>query len=433
MVDQINIFWFRRDLRLHDNHGLFKALKSGLPVLPLFIFDKDILDDLEDKNDRRINFIYQEIKNLKTELEKHGSSLLVEYGNPYDTFINLLKQYNIAKIYVNEDYEPYAIKRDQDINDLLFKENIEFRSYKDQVIFAKNDILKADQSPYTIFTPYSKKWKEKLHSIELMSYTNEKYFNSLYKTDKLSLLSLEEIGFEEVHYQFPGKILRPGIIHSYHNTRDFPAQNGTSKLSVHMRFGTISIRKLVKEVLKKNETYLNELIWREFYMMIIYHFPYVVTQSFKKKYDQISWINNETDFENWKNGSTGIPLVDAGMRELNSTGYMHNRVRMIVSSFLTKNLLIDWRWGEQYFAQKLLDYELSSNNGGWQWAAGSGCDAAPYFRVFNPEMQQKKFDPELKYVKKWIPELESSSYRKPIVDLKKTRERALKVYKSALN
>lgn len=433
MPGKINIFWFRRDLRLHDNHGLFQALQQKLPVLPVFIFDKNILDDLDNKNDLRVNFIHEQIKQIKKELETFQSSLLVKYGTPHDVFIQLMQEYAVHSVFTNEDYEPYAIARDEEVTKLLKTGNIEFYSFKDQVIFAKNDVMKADGSSYTVYTPYSRKWKEKLESSTIRVYASNKLHMNYYKTKPFRLPELDKMGFHTQQFDFPGKQPSKQLLQNYHATRNYPAIKGTSRLSVHLRFGTISIRQLVKKALESNEVFLNELIWREFYMMILYHYPHVVNHAFKKKYDQIEWLNNEEDFERWKNGTTGFPIVDAGMREMNATGYMHNRVRMIVASFLTKDLLIDWRWGESYFAQKLLDYELSSNNGGWQWAAGSGCDAAPYFRIFNPESQTKKFDPEGAYVQQWIPELDILHYAKPIVDHKFARERALKTYKKALN
>jgi deoxyribodipyrimidine photo-lyase len=432
-MDKIAIFWFRRDLRLEDNHGLFVALSQNKSVLPLFIFDKNILDDLEDKYDRRINFIHQEVQRLKVEIEDFGGSLFIKYGNPINIFKQLIETYNIQEVYANEDYEPYSIQRDREISDFLQTNRIIFQSYKDQVIFAKNEILKSDATPYIVFTPFSKKWKEKLSSAPIQNFTNDILFHNFLKTKPFPLIDINKLGFSFNKYDFPNREIEYKTLKNYHETRNYPAIDGTSKLSIHLRFGTISIRKLVKTAIETNETFLNELIWREFYMMILYHFPHVVTRAFKQKYDNITWINNEQDFEKWKTGNTGFPIVDAGMRELNETGFMHNRVRMIVASFLIKDLLIDWRWGEQYFAQKLLDFELSSNNGGWQWAAGSGCDAAPYFRIFNPAAQQKKFDKESNYIKKWIPELYSSNYPKPMIDHNYARKRALKVYKNALN
>ncbi len=430
-MEQINIFWFRRDLRLHDNHGLFHALKNK-NVLPVFIFDKQILDTL-DKNDARITFIHKELEQLKKQLEKYRSTLIVLYNNPIDAFKSIQKQYSIEAIYYNHDYEPYALERDQAVFQYFKNQNIPVYDFKDQVIFEKDEILKADHSPYTVFTPYSKKWKEKLIDQKIDLYKSEDLLHNLYQTNPAKLLAIDELGFRKSNLIFPKKKIDSSLLENYHKTRDIPSLKGTSRLGIHLRFGTISIRNLVKRAAKTNEIFLNELIWREFYMMILWHFPTVIDQSFKKKYDRIEWINNENEFKAWCNGKTGYPIVDAGMRELNKTGYMHNRLRMVTASFLTKHLLIDWRWGEAYFAEKLLDYELASNNGGWQWAAGTGCDAAPYFRIFNPELQTKKFDPNLQYIRSWIPEFGSSGYPKPIVNHKFARERALRTYKNALN
>lgn len=433
MKEKIAIFWHRRDLRIDDNAGLFHALKSGFKVLPLFIFDEEILSQLEDRKDARVNFIHQEIEALKAEYEKNKSSLLVKCGKPFEVWKNLINEFEIAAVFTNRDYEPYAQERDKQIFEFLNAQNIPFKGFKDHVIFEKNEVLKDDGKPYTVFTPYSNKWKAKMTPFYLKSYPTEKYIHNLYECTKLPLLSLSDIGFEPSAIPFPERITPEKIIANYHNTRDIPSINGTTRLSLHLRFGTISIRKLAISAQKGNVKYLNELIWRDFYQMIIFHFPHSVERAFKPDYDKIEWRNNESEFKKWCEGKTGYPIVDAGMRELNATGFMHNRVRMIVASFLTKHLLIDWRWGERYFAAKLLDFELASNIGGWQWAASSGCDAAPYFRVFNPELQTEKFDKELKYIKKWIPELNTNQYPKPIVEHKFARERVLKVFKDALS
>jgi deoxyribodipyrimidine photo-lyase len=397
---QVNIFWFRRDLRLFDNHGLFRSLKSGQPVLPVFIFDKTILNELSDKNDRRVSFIYDSLKKVQEQLIQSGSSLQLFYDTPLNAFKKLAEEYRIGEVFTNRDYEPYAIKRDEEIFGFLKEQGIRFSSYKDQVIFEKQEVLKPDGRPYTIFTPYSKTWKSKLRPESLSSFPSEENFSSFLKTRPFRFHTLKEIGFNHVDYAVPAILIDPSIISNYHNTRNIPSVNGTSRLSVHLRFGTVSIRQLVRAAMELNEQWLNELIWREFFMMILFHFPHVVSGCFKPKYNHIKWRNNESEFELWCKGETGYPIVDAGMRELNETGHMHNRVRMIVASFLTKHLLIDWRWGEAYFAEKLLDFELSSNNGNWQWAAGCGCDPAPYFRIFNPSEQAKKFDPDLIYIKK---------------------------------
>ena len=433
MKEPVNIFWFRRDLRLNENTGLFHALKNGQPVLPIFIFDKNILDQLEEKEDKRVAFIHLQLEQINKQLSAIGSTILLKYGNPIDVWKQLTESFSIKQVFANHDYEPYAINRDQQVKEYLQSKNITFNTYKDQVIFEKQDIVKDDGKPYTVFTPYSKKWMAKLDESHLHSWTSEKHFRNFYKTNAESLISLKDIGFKKVNAVFPSEEVDDALIKNYEATRNFPAINGTSHLSVHLRFGTISIRQLARKAKSLAFPYLNELIWREFYQMILWHFPHIVTNSFKPAYDNLQWRNNETEFECWCNGETGYPMVDAGMRELNETGFMHNRLRMVTASFLTKHLLIDWRWGEAYFAKKLLDYELASNNGGWQWAAGTGCDAAPYFRIFNPSEQAKKFDPESIYIKRWIPELQELNYPAPIVEHVFARERCLNAYKAIRN
>ena len=432
MKQKVSIFWMRRDLRLDDNAGLNHALKSGFPVIILFIFDKNILDKLNDKADKRVNFIHEQLSSIQNELIKLKSSLLVKYGSPDEIWNELFLQFDIAGIYTNHDYEPYAILRDSNIKTLAENNNINFFSFKDQCIFEKHEILSQTGNPYTVFTPYSKAWKLKLEPFYYKAYPTRLYLGNIFQTNTLSIPSLKEMGFERIETNFPQTEVEEDLIQHYADRRDFPALNATSKLSVHLRFGTISIRSLVAKALAHSEIWLNELIWRDFYMNITYHFPRVAGNAFKSKYDFIKWRNNEQEFEAWCQGKTGYPIVDAGMRELNATGFMHNRVRMIVASFLTKHLLIDWRWGEAYFAEKLLDFDFSANNGGWQWAAGSGCDAAPYFRVFNPYLQTQKFDPDLKYIKKWVPELNELSYPQPIVNHEFARKRCLEVYIVAL-
>lgn len=432
MKPDVTIFWFRRDLRLRDNAGLYHALKDGSPVVPVFIFDRNILDELEDKNDRRVEFIHLALQDIQQQLLKIDSSLDIRYGNPLVIYKELLKGYNIKKVFTNHDYEPYAKQRDSEILQLLNEHGVSFHTYKDQVIFEKDEVLKDDGKPYTIFTPYSRKWKAALKEYHLKAYPVKKYLANFFKQPGKKIISLEEMGFAPAGLPFPGKEWMGQVIRHYKEQRDIPSVQGTSRLSVHLRFGTISIRELADEAGALNETFLNELIWRDFYHMILWHFPRVVGHAFKPEYDKIRWRNNEKEFEAWCNGITGYPIVDAGMRELNQTGFMHNRVRMIVASFLTKHLLIDWRWGEAYFAKKLLDFDLAANNGGWQWAAGSGCDAAPYFRVFNPYLQTKKFDPELKYVRKWVPEFEELTYPQPIVAHEVARKRCLETYAAAL-
>ncbi len=428
------IFWFRRDLRLDDNAGLYHALKSGKQVLCLFIFDPAILDELDNKQDTRVTFIYDTITDLHKELQEYGSSLLVLYDTVEKAWHTVLKSYNVSAVYTNHDYEPYAKTRDEVIGKLLSKHHIEFKTYKDQVIFEKDEVIKDDSKPYTVFTPYSRKWKQKLNGFYLSSYPTKKYLKHLLQIKRLPIPTLKDMGFERSEQPIPGKNYKI-FIDDYAEKRDYPAIKGTSHIGMHLRFGTVSIRKLATDANSAQEkTWLNELIWREFYMMILYHFPKTVDHAFRPEYDRIQWINNEQQFATWCKGGTGFPLIDAGMRELNTTGFMHNRVRMLTASFLTKHLLIDWRWGERYFAAKLLDYEMASNVGGWQWAAGCGTDAAPYFRIFSPDAQLKRFDPEFKYIKKWVPEYtDFSTYPKPIVDHAFARERCLKAFKAALS
>lgn len=429
----INICWFRRDLRLHDQAALYHALKDGLPVLPIFIFDRAILDLLEDKNDRRVEFIHNTLTNMQQQLLETGSTMGVYYGFPADVFKNLLQKYDVKKVFTNHDYEPYANERDGAIQKQLNEAGATFHSYKDQVIFEKLEVTKDDGKPYTVFTPYSKRWKAQLNAAVLNTYSTEKLFPNFYKQAAQPIPSLEEMGFQKTKLPFPPLQVKEDLIKKYKEQRDIPSIEGTSRLSVHLRFGTISIRELANQTKDLNETFLNELIWRDFYHMILWNFPQVGKgKAFKPEYDFIQWRNNEQEFEAWCNGQTGYPIVDAGMRELNTTGFMHNRVRMIVASFLCKHLLIDWRWGEAYFAKKLLDFDLAANNGGWQWAAGSGCDAAPYFRIFNPYLQTQKFDGELKYIRKWVPEFEEFNYVKPIVEHDFARKRCLEVYAKAL-
>jgi deoxyribodipyrimidine photo-lyase len=429
----VSIFWFRRDLRLDDNAGLYHSLKSGNPVLPVFIFDKEILDKLEDKDDARVTFIYQTIESLSAELHKHGASLLVFYDKAVHAWDKLIKEYNIVEVYTNHDYEPYATKRDDEIRAKLEKHSISFKTYKDQVIFEKGEVVKDDGKPYTVYTPYQRKWYSTLKPFYLKAYPTKKYLKNLHKSKAFSIPTLKEMGFEKGNMTLPGKGYE-SVIKDYKEQRDFPAIEGTSHIGLHLRFGTVSIRELAATAYSYHDkTWLNELIWREFYMMILHHFPHTMDHAFRPEYDRIHWVNDEKQFEAWCKGETGFPIIDAGMRELNTTGFMHNRVRMIVASFLSKDLLIDWRWGERYFARKLLDYEMASNVGGWQWAAGSGTDAAPYFRIFNPDAQTKKFDPELKYIKKWVPEYaDFSKYPKPIIDHAAARDRCLAAFKKAL-
>lgn len=429
----MDIFWHRRDLRIEDNSGLYKALTEGSEVQPIFIFDKNILDELPE-DDQRVLFIHNHISALKEKYQKEGSDLWVFYGTPKEVFHGLIKEHQVSSVYTNRDYEPYAIKRDKAVYKLLDENGIQFKGAKDHVIFEKSEVVKDDGEPYKVFTPYMKKWKSVLTPSSFEAYKSEEALSNLNPSkQKTELPSFKEMGFsDDQKIEFPSAKVDSKIIEKYDETRDIPAKKGTTRMSVHLRFGTISIRGLAKKA-RKNEKYLNELIWRDFYQMIIHHFPKSVNNAFKEKYDAVPWENNEEHFEKWCEGKTGYPIVDAGMRELNKTGFMHNRVRMIVASFLTKHLLIDWRWGEAYFAEKLLDFELASNVGGWQWAASSGVDAQPYFRVFNPYSQQEKFDKDYTYIKKWVPEYGSSSYPDPIVEHKPAREKAIEVYKKAIN
>ncbi len=435
MPDKVSIFWFRRDLRLEDNIGLTKALQGEHSVLPIFIFDKNILDHLESE-DARVTFIFETLQKISQKLKNsYQSSLAIFYGSPESIFSELVSKYNIQNVYTNHDYEPYAIDRDSKIKQLLEKNDINFMSFKDQVIFERDEIVKADGNPYVVYTPYKNKWKEKFDRSKLTIHQTSDFLKNLVKDTNLTNISLQDMGFKESTIKVPDYTASPTLIAEYENTRNFPAiDKGTSRLGPHLRFGTVSIRKiLLKAIAQKNEVFWSELIWREFFMQILWHFPHTKDKAFKPKYDRIVWRNEEKEFVQWKNGKTGYPLVDAGMRELNETGYMHNRVRMVVASFLCKHLLIDWRWGEAYFAEKLLDYDMSANVGNWQWASGSGVDAAPYFRIFNPTTQITKFDKKLEYINTWVKDLNELTYPQPMVEHKMARERCLQTYKEALD
>jgi deoxyribodipyrimidine photo-lyase len=439
---KINFFWFRRDLRLLDNSGLYHALRSGNKVLPVFIFDSNILDELTDKTDARVTFIFDTVQSLKKEIQHRGGDLEVRYGEPLEIWKQLASEFDIESVYTNHDFESYALRRDKRVSEFLSTKGINFLTFKDHVIFEKSEVVKDDGKPYTIFTPYKRKWIEKLHSKALKTESDFFYFSSypsdqltanfLIRNENINGPALGEMGFNRTDIEIPSPSINSGKILKYDKTRDFPSLDATSHLGLHFRFGTISIREKARKAYTLNHVFLNELIWRDFYAQILFHFPHVEKGAFRPEYDSIEWKNDEADFEAWREGKTGYPIVDAGMRQLASTGFMHNRVRMITASFLTKHLLIDWRWGEAWFAQKLLDFDLASNNGGWQWAAGCGTDAAPYFRIFNPQAQTDKFDKDYAYIKKWVPEFGTTHYAKPIVDHKHARERCLEVYKKGI-
>lgn len=433
MTSPINIFWFRRDLRLDDNIGFYEALKSNHPVLPIFIFDSTILNDLP-KDDARVTFIFETLQKMRNTLQKeHHSSIAMYHGKPLDIFKQLIEEYNIKTVFTNHDYEPYAKARDAEIEALLSKHEIAFRTFKDQVIFEKNEVVKSNGDPYVVYTPYMKTWKAHFKNHDLKIYYTNEYLDNVVKHSRLPNLGLSDMGFTTSNQKIVDYKVTPTLIQEYEDKRNLPAKDATSRLGPHLRFGTVSIRKMMKKaVAEKNETFWQELIWREFFMQILWHFPNTKDEAFKAKYDRIEWRNNEEEFKKWCEGNTGYPLVDAGMRQLNETGFMHNRVRMLVGSFLCKHLLIDWRWGEAYFAEKLHDYEMASNIGNWQWVAGSGVDAAPYFRIFNPTTQIDKFDKNKAYIKNWVKEYGTDKYPEKMVDHKEARERCLKVYKEAL-
>jgi len=433
-MSKINIFWFRRDLRLEDNIGLYNCSESGTAFLPIFIFDTTILEKLKEKNDSRVQFIHNNLSIIKDKLQENGSDLKVYFDTPEKAFKKILNEFDVDSVYCNEDYEPSAIKRDKLISAFLNKKNIELKSFKDHCIFAKNDILKSDGKPYTVYTAYKNKWLSSLVPENISSIKIKKMVDKLFKIKPDKIVSMSELGFEELSVTTNLKPIRKKMIIEFEDKRDFPALDATSGLGVHLRFGTISVRKCVQQAYHSDDkAWLKALIWREFFIQILFHFPHAEKKAFKAKYENIKWVNNRTHFKKWCEGKTGYPLVDAGMRELNETGFMHNRVRMVCASFLIKHLLIDWRWGEHYFAQKLLDFDLSANNGNWQWVAGTGCDSAPYFRIFNPEIQLKKFDTKLIYVKKWVAEYGTEDYPEPIVDHRTAYNKALITYKQGIN
>lgn len=430
-VIYMNIMWFRRDLRLEDNAALHAALSAG-EVLPVFIFDTDILSQLQDRDDRRVSYIYQQVVLLKQQLEEAGSSLEICIGSPLAVFARLLGEYQVERVFAGRDYEPDAISRDRQVADLLEQHDAGLELVKDHVIFDAGEILKADGNPYIVYTPYMRAWKRRYHELPPITLDSENRLDKLLRREPAYCPAMDEIGFIKVDDPVPPVALDPDVLRHYDRLRDFPASDATSRAGPYLRFGTISIRSLVGMAMDINETYLNQLIWRDFFIQVLAHFPHSATASFRRHYDAIPWRNDTSEFRLWCEGKTGFPIVDAGMRQLNRTGYMHNRVRMISANFLTKLLLVDWRWGEAWFARKLLDYEMANNIGGWQWASGSGCDAAPYFRIFNPDTQTKRFDPELEYIRQWIPEFDSGDYPSPMIDYRNARVRALDVYKSAL-
>lgn len=422
-----SIFWFRRDLRLTDNIGLNAALASGQKVLPIFIFDSNILDDLE-RDDARLSFIHETLKHINDDLNEHGSTLQCYHGNPIDIWKEIIAEHDISDVFINKDYEPYAISRDLEVEKLLGMHEIQIHRFKDQVIFEENEITKNDGLPYTVYTPFKNKWLAAFYNSDY-SPTTKVNFDAFVKK-RTEFPTIEDLGF--VPSEIKVQAYTYNQVSKYEDIRDYPEVDGTSYLSPHLRFGTVSVRQAIEMNRSNNATFLSELIWREFFMQILFHFPKVVHSNFKSKYDGIQWRNNEADFKLWCEGKTGYPMVDAGMRQLNKTGYMHNRVRMVVAGFLVKHLLIDWKWGEAYFAQKLLDYDLSANNGNWQWSSGTGCDSAPYFRIFNPIEQLKKFDKNHVYINTWIEDLQELTYPQPMVDHKFARERALLTYKKGL-
>lgn len=434
-MEKVILFWFRRDLRLEDNVAFTTALQQGIPVLSIFIFDKNILDKLP-KDDARVSFIFETLQQMRSTLRgNYNSSIGLYYDSPEVVFKKLCIQYDVQSVYANHDYEPYALQRDLDIKEQLQQQNILLHTYKDQVIFEKDEIAKKDGLPYVVYTPYKNKWKEHFNAeLHLTDHSPLINLGNLIDDNRLPNLTLEDMGFKETTIKVPPYTVTAALIENYEATRNFPAkEHGTSRVGPHLRFGTVSVRQMVKKAIaQNNEIFWNELIWREFFMQILWHFPHTKNTVFKPKYNRIAWRNNEEEFKKWCDGQTGYAFVDAGMRELNATGFMHNRVRMLVASFLCKHLLIDWRWGEAYFAEKLLDYDLSANVGNWQWAAGSGVDAAPYFRIFNPMTQIEKFDKQKEYINRWVPELQEGTYPPMMVGHKMARERCLRVYKEAV-
>ncbi|TGE15405.1 cryptochrome/photolyase family protein [Hymenobacter elongatus] len=435
-MSKIVLFWHRRDLRLHDNAGLAVALQSGLPVVPLFIYDREILDQLPSRRDARVTFIYDEVERLGRQTEQAGGTFLAFYGRPLEVFAQLVQHYEVAGVYTNEDYEPYAAVRDAAIAELIKPAGTEFRVFKDQVIFAKNEILSKSGTPPRVFGAYSKTWLAALRDEHLVPYPSTEHFvesNLMPLAEAAPRPTLEQMGFERYEQFVPAAELpAAALVSNYHNTRDKPGLvNSSTRRSVHLRFGTLSVRELMQQAKELNPKLLNELIWRDFFMMILWHYPFTATESYDPRLRLVPYRNNEDEFRAWCEGRTGYPLVDAGMRELNQTGYMPNRARIAAAGFLVKHLLIDWRWGDRYFADKLLDYDMSQNVGNWQWMAGTGAVAAPWFRVYSPQSQQEQYDTTFDYVRQWIPEFGTRDYPTPIVEHKFARERAIATFRAA--
>ena len=469
------LFWFRRDLRATDNAGLYHALKSARRVYCVFVFDTEILDALPNKLDRRVEFILESVGELEASLRALGGGLMVRHARADALIPALARELNVDAVFVNDDYEPLAIARDLRVRDELMRNDIGFHAFKDTVIFEKGEVLTQAGGSYSVFTPYKNAWLKKLDDFYLKAYPVHAYAIRLAPSPaNESLPTLASLGFEPTNLKALGidagesgarRRLEDFVerMERYRDARDFPAVKGVSWLSVHNRFGTVSIRELAalahaETLRRKNpgaETWLGELIWRDFYFQILYHHPHVVASAFRREYDAIEWPNDNALFAAWCEARTGYPIIDAAMRQINQTGYMHNRLRMIVASFLTKDLLIDWRLGEKYFADNLNDFDLAANNGGWQWAASTGCDAQPYFRIFNPVTQSERFDPAGKFIRRYLPELKNvpdkfihapwtmplpeqqscaavigNDYPAPVVDHAVQREKALALYKA---
>ena len=430
MANEETLFWFRRDLRLEDNHGLYQAALRGRRVRPLFIFDTDILDKLP-RADARVEFILRAVEKLHHDLRALGGGLTVEIGRPIEVIARLIAQHKISEVITNEDYEPYATERDRKIRAQLTAAGVGFTAFKDHVIFGPGDILKDDGTPYRVYGAYARRWRERFTADMPKPYRSGSALLKVGATRGAGPPTLARLGFTPAGIEFPDPRPSKKIIAEYADTRNLMGVDGTSRMGVHLRFGTISVRKLAR-ISIDSSVYFGELIWREFFMQVLAHNPRTTRESYDLRFERVRWRSSRADFKRWCEGRTGYPVVDAGMRELNQTGFMHNRARMITGSFLCKHLLLDWRWGERYFALKLLDYDQSSNVGNWQWVAGCGCDPAPYFRVFNPTLQAKRFDPTGLYAGRWIPELEDGSYTDPMVPHEFARRRALGTFSAAV-